>query len=205
MNIKGLDGRWLDPLRWLEYLTLWTKSLDVSAQDGNSITKWFRAGGRGRNVKIWRKWVIIFCQDVFADDGRWIRLPHVAPEARGHTVGSCSSVVGLQCATREMVNWTTPSLSDWVFLQWLPRQPSCHASSLSAEMLLPFFDNGQQWLNVWDYWEFGLRHHFFMMMSETEQETAEQQCHLVLLLWTAPTLTGGFTHSHCYLWWIWSR
>lgn len=80
-----------------------------------------------------------FCQDVFADDGRWIRLPHVAPEARGHTVGSCSSVVGLQCATREMVYWTTPLLSDWVFLQWLPRHPSCHASSLSAEMLLPFF------------------------------------------------------------------
>lgn len=29
MNIKGQNGRWLDPLRWLEYLTQWTKSLDV--------------------------------------------------------------------------------------------------------------------------------------------------------------------------------
>ena len=143
MNIKGLDGRWLDPLRWLEYLTLRTKSLDVSAQDGNSISKWFRAGGRGRNVKIWRKWVI----DFFF--GRMCLLmmgggsdSHMLPlKPGGHTVGSCSSVVGLQCATREMLYWTTPSLSDWVFLQWLPRQPSCHASSFSAEMLLPFFKN----------------------------------------------------------------
>lgn len=32
----------------------------------------------------------------------WIRLPHVAPEARG-AAGTCSSVVALQCATRDFI------------------------------------------------------------------------------------------------------
>lgn len=150
MNIKGLDGCWLDPLRWLEYLTQWTKNLDVSArlwycQRGSKFNYQVIQGRqRGRNVKIWRKWVIVFCQDTFCS--WWVvdQTPTCCPCSRGpycRKQGLCCGPT--MCHQRNVLLNT---IADWLNI---PTMTSMSIfMSWSIFQLWNVFDNGQHWFNV---------------------------------------------------------
>lgn len=109
INIKGLSRSRLDSLRWLDV----AHSVDVPVHpwycllqrklNHQAIQSW----QRGRNLKMERKWVILFSQDVLALDERWIRLPRVAPEA----IWSYSPVVGPHIWDSTLYIWL--NIAEW--------------------------------------------------------------------------------------------
>lgn len=140
---------------------------------------------------MWRKWVIAFCQDVLAADERRIRLPRVAPEARGHTIGSCGPAAGPQCAAAGTSDWTTLSLSDnnvhvSSHVMLCLSEPTCCSRVTIASA--GFFETNVWLLGIW-------LQAFFLSVVPRHRGTAEHQRHLVPVM-DPDTLTAE-AHTNC--------